>query len=83
MEEPIKRAAAERGNPSESFLKNGGPLYRRRGKPERVWAEIRRQILQKLHTRIQKERLLADAGKDRSADNELNTKHEAKRSLPQ
>jgi hypothetical protein len=33
-----------------------GSLYRRRGKPERVMAEIRREILRKISARLKKER---------------------------
>jgi hypothetical protein len=82
MKKPIKRAAAEGRNPSELFLKTEGSLYQRRGKPERVWADIRRHILQKLHTRIQQEQLLAVYAKDRSADIEPNTEDETKHPIP-
>jgi hypothetical protein len=82
MKKPIKRAAVRDRNPSESFLSTEGSLYRRRGKPERAWAEIRRAIFRKLHSRIQKERLLAVSAKDRSPDNKLNTENETKHLMP-
>lgn len=82
VKKPIKRAATEDRNLSESFLNTEGSLYRRRGKPERVWAEIKREIFQKLHTRIQKERLLAVSAKDRCVNNVMNTEDENKHPMP-
>jgi hypothetical protein len=37
-------------------VKTESSLYRRRGKPERVMAEIRQTLLQKISARLEKER---------------------------
>jgi hypothetical protein len=39
-------------------------LYRRRGKPERVMAEIRRMLLRRISARLEKERETADLLKE-------------------
>jgi hypothetical protein len=42
-------------------------LYRRRGKPERVWAEIKRQLLRKISARIKSERIALASGEEKSS----------------
>jgi hypothetical protein len=43
-------------------VKSGRSLYRQRGKPERVMAEIRRTLLEKISARLEKERKETELG---------------------
>jgi hypothetical protein len=43
--------------PERDSMTTETSLYRKRGKPERAIAEIRREILRKLRVRLEKERL--------------------------
>jgi hypothetical protein len=43
--------------PESDSMTTEASLYRKRGKPERAMADIRREILRKLRVRLEKERL--------------------------
>jgi hypothetical protein len=47
-------------------------LYRRRGKPQRAMAEIRRMLLQKILDQIEKEQLPAALAKELPAGRRIN-----------
>jgi hypothetical protein len=53
--------------PESDGMTTEASLYRKRGKPERAMAEIRREILRKLRVRLKKERLSSQFDERKSA----------------